>query len=202
MGRNKLLKMEVAAAFLVVLFLTGCGPITGTSKRTAQRDLMYASVAADPSSYMGANVLWGGTILEIRPIPGGSELVVEQGPLNFRQRPDPNITQGMFIAKTFRVISPEEYGKGKLITVAGVIVGEERRVVEAQEYVFPVVEIRDLHVWSERNKGARPRAYGWDWGSSGDYRGPLEQEWRSPTDPPSGFNVLPPPQSGVPGVDQ
>ncbi len=192
---------RIGICVLLVLFLAGCGPMTGASKGTVHKETMYPVIAADPAAYTGSNVLWGGTILETRIIPGGSELVVEQAPLNFRQRPDPNITRGMFLAKTFRVISPEEYGKGKLITVAGEIVGEERRRVGAEEYVFPVVAVREMYVWSEGNKVAPPRAYGWDWGAFG-HHGPLEQEWRPSDEPPGDFNIMPPPQSGVPGVDE
>ncbi len=175
-------RIETCGGIFILLFLTlnACGPMAREMRNPPSRGPNYPSVAENPSAYTGANVVWGGTILETRAIPGGSELVIEQTPLKFEERPNPNVSRGMFLAKTKEKISPEEYGKGRLVSVAGVIVGEERRTFRAEEYVYPVVKVRDMYVWSEKVRAIPQRPYGWNWGGYGDFRGPLEQEWRPP----------------------
>ena len=170
-----------AVLLCVVFLLSGCQrPIAREWRQKTDRQIQYAAVAEDPSAYTGSFVLWGGTILEVRAIPGGTELLIEEMPLNFRERPSAGVARGVFLGKTSRELSPASYEPGRIITLAGQVVGEEARTLGAMNYVFPVVSIKQDYLWEEKITVRPQHPYGWNWGAYGPFTPPLEEEWTHP----------------------
>ncbi len=170
--------------------LWACAPIAHQWAQQTDPHLSYAKVVDNPSAYTGAFILWGGTIQGNQPIPGGTELMVEEAPLSPRERPDLQITQGMFIAKISEYLNPDTFGQGRVVTLAGQLIGEEKRTVGVEEYTFPVVAIRQIHLWKEKIVVRPQHAYGLNWGGL-DRSVPFQGEWREADETGRGEYTLP-----------
>jgi outer membrane lipoprotein len=176
---------NLAKCFVFLLFaacLSGCAAsISSQVRQEVVKDLTFALVAEDPAAYAGSTVLWGGKIMETVPLEEGSDLLVLQTPLDFMERPkDLRHSQGRFIARSPLFLDPEIFGRSKEITLAGEIIGEETRMLGKRHYAYPVVAVRELHLWRERE--IYPHTYyfrhygpgpgwrlGWGWYSHGPY---------------------------------
>ncbi len=176
--------VRVSAIFLFFLFiLSGCYPISQEWRPQANKELSYSTVMGDLAAYKGSFILWGGIIVDAQRIPEGTKLSVLQTPLNGRGRPVPDRTEGIFIAKTIQVLDLETYGKGRMVTLAGRIAGEERKTGRVMEYTYPIVEVKQLFLWKEKVTVYPQHKHGWDWGLYGPHRLPLEQDWGGPDEP-------------------
>jgi outer membrane lipoprotein len=131
----------------VVLALTSCAPVAREWRDPALRKVTYSMTAENPSAYTGASVLWGGTVLGSRPLPGVMEMTIAQSPLDAQQRPVADIIEGNFIARSSKYFNPGGYKNGSVVSVIGTIVGEERRDAGPVKNVYPVVEIKEIHIW-------------------------------------------------------
>lgn len=134
--------------FLIVL--SGCAHvISGNIRAEARKDLTFRMVLADPEAYIGATVVWGGVIVETRNRRGGTDLIVLETPLEYGEVPaDPDEYEGRFIAWTPRFLDPAIFAERRKITVAGKIAGKETRPLGETEYTYPVLEIREFHLWT------------------------------------------------------
>lgn len=144
------------AALLALLVLSGCAHvISGELRVQARQDLTFPMVFENPEAFVGSTVVWGGVIVETRNRRDGTDLIILKTPLDYGGFPlGPEHHEGRFIAWTPRFLDPEVFAKGRKVTVGGVIDGAEKRPLGEMEYTYPVVEIRELHLWE-----AFPRAY-------------------------------------------
>jgi len=119
-------------------------------------------VAVTDASLVGTSVVWGGRVLEIHPGEETTTLEVLAFPLRRNQSPDiGRSSQGRFLVVAPEFLEPGDWGAGRLVTVSGRLSGtREGRIGEA-DYRFPVVDARDLHLWSAqsafRHADGRPR---------------------------------------------
>lgn len=174
----------VTAVFLLAL-LSGCvsNPISGDLRRQAQ-PLNYTQVAANPKTTAGTIVIWGGRIIDTVNSTNGGEIYVLQLPLNRRGRPANNdgLTQGRFIAFSRELLSPRTYPPGSLITVAGQLGGVRNERLQNVLFRYPLVEIKQTHLWANRAKTNNYYYYGanpdyplwWDGGVGWYYPGGYE----------------------------
>lgn len=109
-----------------------------------------------PERYADAQVVWGGRVVAVRNLPSSSEIQVLAYPLDSSQRPKANDSgNGRFIALMPGYVEPLDYPAGSLITVAGIVQGSRAGKVGEANYVFPLVKVRQSHVWTaeEMKKG-------------------------------------------------
>ena len=155
--------------FFVLLFLLtfGCAyPISENLRQEAQKNLSFSMVLQDPMAYKGAIVIWGGKIIKTLNRKHGTEILVLQTPLNWRERPEEEESSGgRFIAKSPGYLDAAVYRAGRKITVAGEVAGEETLPVGEIKYTYPVVMIREIHLWpKEKAYFYPPPDYYWGWG--------------------------------------
>ncbi len=189
MERHGLIKFLIPA--LVVAAVCGCSyPIAQQYRVEARKAPTFVEVLKDPAAYTGSIVLWGGIIIETVTVSNGSEIFVLQTPLDSMEKPEPErFSQGRFIAKSGSFLDPEIYKNGKRITLAGDIMGKETRPLGKARYPYPVVGIKELHLWRERKANLYPYSYpyygryyepwwGWDWYGPGlwPYWGDWDEE--------------------------
>jgi outer membrane lipoprotein len=118
----------------------------------------------NPEAYTGNIVIWGGLIMETSNPPDGGEIIVLQSPLDSDEFPETKSTYGQFIAKASTFLDPLIYKKGRKVTLAGEIVGKRVKALEVMLYVYPIVRIKELYLWSkERVWWQPPSFYGWKW---------------------------------------
>jgi outer membrane lipoprotein len=175
--------------FVLVLFVaavSGCSyPISQQLRQEARKDLTFPMILKDPTAYMGSIVLWGGSIIETVTLSEGSEIFVLQTPLDYMEMPEAaRHSQGRFIAKSSSFLDPEIYKNGRKITLAGEITGKETRTLDKSQYTYPVVAIKELHLWKKRRAYVYPYPYlgwyygpGWEWGWGWYGPGPYSPYW-------------------------
>jgi outer membrane lipoprotein len=161
---------------LLTLFLLGpfsCAyPISTELREEASEGVTFPMVLQNPTAYVGKIVLWGGEIIETVNVPGGSEITVLDTPLDYKERPEgARYSRGRFIAKSSKFLDPAIYKEGEKITLAGEIVGKEIKPLGKTEYAYPVVMVKQLHLWKRVHYG---RYYPY-WG--GPYYGPYYDYW-------------------------
>ncbi len=150
-----------------VLMLLGCAyPIKKEYREEARKDVTFGQVLQNPSAYKGSTVIWGGTIIQTTPQSDGTEIMVLETPLERQERPQADrYSQGRFIVRSPKFLDPEIYKNGMKVTVAGQIVGQEAKPLGQVQYNYPLVEAREIHLWtpetSAYNYMPYPYWYGW-----------------------------------------
>ena len=169
---------------LIPVLLSGCVtyPIAKNLQDQA-KPLTLSQVVADPGACQGTIVIWGGRIIKVDNDVNRSAIYVLEFPLEGSGEPQVLAnTSGRFIASSKGFLDPEVYKPGRLITVAGAVAGLESEPVQKTEYAYPVLDIKQIHLWPvERRYYYNPDEYwygyypgwywwgwypawGWDWG--------------------------------------
>ncbi len=159
----------LAPALFLVLF-SGCAyPISQQYREQVRPDLTFPMVLKDPQAYVGSIVIWGGMIVTTLNRPGETEITVLETPLGYEEKPmAAEYTQGRFIVRTLIFLDPAVYREGRRITVAGEVIGQEKKTLGQMEYAYPVLKAKEIHLWSREVVYAYPPDY--DWWVGGGYR--------------------------------
>lgn len=154
----KKMLVGVSSLGLLLVFLSGCSyPISQAVRRQAAGNLSFSDVLARPSAYRGTVVIWGGIVVKAVGSPGRSELYMWETPLDYRGKPGAKgLSNGLFIARTSQFLDPKKYVEGRKVTLAGKIAGGKLGTYDDRPYVYPVIEIEEVHLWEEPVK--------WNWG--------------------------------------
>jgi outer membrane lipoprotein len=151
----------------LLITLCGCAyPISQEMRAKADPDLTYPVVARNPLSYKGATIIWGGIVIDEQNQPRQTVLTILETPLDYRGIPeDAFYSRGRFIARIAvgEDQALKEYGERKKITLAGDIVGVVTRQVNGTQLSYPVVQVKELHLFPRSNDSRffRPGDY-WD----------------------------------------
>lgn len=150
---------------LVPVLLSGCVtyPIAKNLQQQA-KPLTLSQVAANPGACQGTIVIWGGRIIKTVNEVNSSAIYVLQLPLDSSGKPrvDAN-TSGRFIASSPGFLDPEVYKPGRLITVAGAITGLESQPVQKAKYNYPVLDIKQIHLWPVERRYYYYPGWGWEY---------------------------------------
>lgn len=112
-------------------------------------------VAQSPAQYANGSVIWGGTVVGVRNLSDRSEVEVLAFPLDGSQRPKLNGNgTGRFIAVMNGFVEPVTYAPGSPITVSGTLAGSRTGKVGEANYVFPLVQVMQSHIWTADEMGA------------------------------------------------
>jgi outer membrane lipoprotein len=142
-------KKIILPLFFVAFIFSSCSPISSSLRKGANRQLNYPTAQASPQQYVGQLVIWGGIIVQTTTVaPQGTEVEVMATPLTSSERPVyEGYSMGRFLIKTPQFLDPLIYSQGKRITVAGVITGQETRPLGPAQYMYIVLEPRQIHLW-------------------------------------------------------
>lgn len=106
-------------------------------------------VAQAPEQYAHGQVIWGGRVVGVKNLPDHSEIEILAYPLDSSQRPKfGNGGNGRFIALLPGYAEPMNYPNGAPITIAGKLAGSRAGKVGEADYVFPLVQTAQSHVWT------------------------------------------------------
>ena len=143
-------------AFFVIVMLTGagCAHVISTEVRNqVDEGITFRQVFQSPDAYKGKVVVWGGTIINTTHQKEGTLVEVLQKPLDIEEQPeDVDRSEGRFLVFHEGFLDDAVYAKGRRITVAGEVIGSRKMPLGEIEYTYPVVTIRELHLWPERSK--------------------------------------------------
>jgi outer membrane lipoprotein len=147
----------------------------------------------------GQRVRWGGEIIKVDPSADATCFEILARSLDSRARPtgaDPSL--GRFIACHGGFHDPEEFERGREMTVVGQVTGIDHGKVGDFDYAYPHVAADAIYLWPLRPLVVRsPRYDPWMWGygpwggfsgPSGPYWGPtiIVRDHPTPRPPPRG----------------
>ena len=123
---------------------------------TPEFDLTGVNVSATPRSAVaemdtikGQSVVWGGVIISSQNLKDATQLEVLAYPLDSSHMPllskEP---LGRFIVLNRGYLETTIFEAGRMISVLGVIDGSQQGKVGEADYVYPIVNARQLHLWS------------------------------------------------------
>ncbi len=146
-------------AGLLLILISGCAsPTSSEMKREADESLEFIRVLENPTAYHGVSVIWGGVIVRVAKRAGGSDLFIQETPLDSSDKPrSREYADGFFVAQTREFLDTKEYTSGRRVTIAGEIIGEQLGKHKGVPYVYPLIKIRKIHLW-EREPEIK-----WDW---------------------------------------
>jgi len=154
---------------LAVGAIAGCASVPAPLEGEYSESF-YPDQAGDRS--VGANVRWGGTVVETRPESKRTCVEILAQELDRSARPVRSDGEyGRFIACRNEFIDPEIFVNGREVTVAGELDAFREGKVGEFEYVYPVVAADAVYLWPERDRYAYgyryPYGYGYGYGLYG-----------------------------------
>jgi outer membrane lipoprotein len=146
---------------LLLIVISGCASPAPTEIGVGKvnENLTVIKVLGNPSDFKGEVIVWGGVIMKMVSSEAGGDLYIQATPFDFRGRPkDEEFSEGMFIARTWEFLDPQKYAPGRKVTVAGEIIGAEMKTYEGAPYIYPLVRIREIHLWEKESPPIQ-----WNW---------------------------------------
>ena len=132
------------------LVLAACAPAPIYKATPGTVAVTPTQVAQSPEQYARGQVIWGGRVVAVNNLPDHSEIEILAYPLDSSQRPKfgGNTASGRFIALLPGYAEPMNYPAGAPITVDGQLAGSRAGKVGEADYVFPLVQTAQSHVWT------------------------------------------------------
>lgn len=153
-----MIRKIIPLACLVVL-ISSCAPvISQTTMKDVDKNVSFTTIQRNPDAMKGRVVLLGGEI--IATTPGSEETWIEvlEKPLDFRQKPsEEDVSSGRFLVRFEGFLDPAIYEKGRKLTVAGVVEGKIVRPIGEIDYIYPVIAVREHHLWKPDYDYGLPR---------------------------------------------
>jgi len=141
---------------LLVLILSGCA---SASDQAGTPQLSFAQVKADPHSFNGQPVTFGGKVLSAKRLKDGTRIEILQLPLDASLQPtnDLSTSQGRFVALRKEFLDPATVPPGTFLTITGDIAGSITLPLDETEYTYPLLLIKTLRVWTNTEEEEAPR---------------------------------------------
>lgn len=137
-----------------LLLLSACAPAPIYKNTTGAVAATPMQVAQAPERYSNSDVIWGGRIVQVTNFSDHSEVELLAYPLDSSQRPKANDNgNGRFIASMRGYVEPIDYPPGALMTVSGKLNGTRAGKVGEANYVFPMINVAQSHVWTAAEMG-------------------------------------------------
>ncbi|MCX8049639.1 MAG: Slp family lipoprotein [Methylohalobius sp.] len=119
-------------------------------------------VAAQPESFRGRRIRWGGTIIEVSNEADATFLQILAKPLDRTGRPEEDATpQGRFLMRTEQFLDPAIYLREREITVVGTGAGIAERQIGKRSVKLPLLEAERWHLWPKRERTPVYYPYWW-----------------------------------------
>lgn len=142
--------------------------------------ITFTQVKATPESYKGQSVTFGGEVLAARRLKEGTRIEILQLPLTSSLQPtlDLSKSQGRFVAMQREFLDPATIPAGTFVTVTGDVSGSVTLPLDETDYNYPIVEIKNLRVWTLREEApVRIRPYMGPGPYWGPYWSPYWRPW-------------------------
>jgi outer membrane lipoprotein len=142
---------------VAVVCLSGCAHVISKDLlQEVNTEITFGELHKAPQAYQGKIVLLGGVIVKTVNRKDGTLLEVYQTEIDSMGRPIKlDISGGRFLAHYKGLLESEIYHKGRKVTIAGIVQGEQVMRLGEIDYHYPFLIIKDIHLW----KKEQPRSY-------------------------------------------
>ncbi|MGB9697902.1 MAG: Slp family lipoprotein [Thermodesulfobacteriota bacterium] len=150
----KVMKLNYFLWPILLCLLFACAPIFNKEKmKEVDYELTLAALINDPERYTGKIMILGGRIIKAEIKEGVTWIEVLQLPLDWRKKPkETDESAGRFLAFFADFHDPAIFSPGRKITVLGLISGRKTLSIGEKEYHYPVLKIKEAHLWPEESK--------------------------------------------------
>lgn len=164
-------------ALSVLLIASGCA--TGDSLEPTGPRITYTQVKAAPETYRGQPITLGGKVLSAKRLKEETRIEILQLPLASSLKPamDLSTSQGRFVATRKEFLDPATIPAGTFVTITGTVAESLLLPLDETDYMYPVVEIKSLCVWSKEEEPPRIRPYIGPGPYWGPYWSPYWRPW-------------------------
>lgn len=147
------MKRAQLIVIMLMIAMNGCTPIfSEQTRKMINTDASFKSVKATPENFIGKTIILGGRIANVTNSVAGSYLEVVQFDLTTSLFPEDSfLSYGRFLATTDSFLDPMVFKRGALITLVGEIKGKRNLRLENIEYTYPLLVMRDWHLWRGSN---------------------------------------------------
>ena len=155
--------LRITALTGLLLLLAGCTTIP--TPLQGEYNEFYPDQTIERS--VGAEVRWGGTVVQTQPQSDQTCVEVLARELNSRYRPEiTDISHGRFLACRPIFLDPEIFVNGREVTVVGRVGGFQSGNVGEFSYNYPRVDAEAIYLWPERSDDYYYPYYrsSWYWG--------------------------------------
>lgn len=159
---------------LCVCAALGCShTISQPVRQQAVPPIPFTQLRANSDAYLGRTVILGGEILSTQNMQQQTFVEVLQKPLDSSETPLlTDQTGGRFMARCDGYLDPAVYTNGRLITIAGRVIGTHKGKVGEVSYVYPLITCLEMHLFPYPTRTAGYRYYPAPW-----YRYPWPWYW-------------------------
>ncbi len=146
-------EMKHAVLTLLLALTAGCASKPSSISLAEVDDVTLTQVRNDYAAYQDSLVRWGGVVTEVENRADETWIFLVSRALKNDEKPIiDGQSEGRFIASFSGFIDPLVYKRGRPLTVIGVVEGNTVLPIGEYEYNFPIVTVRDSHLWADPAK--------------------------------------------------
>ena len=144
---------KAALLFIVMLLLAACAAPVIKKDLLAQglRNVPISEIAGHPGKYKDRMFVLGGIIANTTVSDKGTFIEALFFPVDDKGYFKNESGMGRFIAfwpRANGILDPLLYRQNRRITVAGTLAGTMKGKIGSASYVFPVIDVLQIHLWS------------------------------------------------------
>jgi len=139
---------------MALLLAAGCAPVLSREyMEEGVREFQLGHLTETPEVFKGRLFILGGVIVETKLLESSSQVEALFVPVNsYGALRDAGQYQGRYLAlfdRTKGMLDPLIYRKGREITLAGTFLETRKGKIDEMEYLYPVFEVRQIHLWDD-----------------------------------------------------
>ena len=140
------------------ILLFGCSAKNKFSSDGIDLSLTPQRAVAESAALQNMPMLWGGVIISSSNLQDATQFEILAYPLTREQKPDTGQTPvGRFLAIQEGYLELSDYAPGRLMTVRGTLQGKRSGRIGKSDYIYPLLNINQQHLWSTRVHSKDPQ---------------------------------------------
>lgn len=146
--------LRYLSALLAALLLVACSSAPKFNTEAVESGLTPRQAAGETTLQRGKKVLWGGMIVTSNNLEGRTAIEVLAYPLDgnhFPQTDQPPYGRFMLLHEGY--LETVDYAPGRLISAVGRFEGTRSGRIGQSEYLYPLMQAEQLHLWPRNGKG-------------------------------------------------
>ena len=159
--------------FILAALTAGCASnVPKLIQQKPPTNIEIIEARLNPERVIGSRVRWGGNIVAVENRKNHTLVEILGRPLSTSGEPDDSAkSKGRFLVRLSGFLDPEEYSRGRLLSVTGVLSANLKKSIGTYVYDYPVVTAEAHYLWPE------VEAYPYPYYRDPFYRDPFFNPW-------------------------